>query len=414
MNVEEGQTVEEWAPVTTVRSDKATVEITSRYTGVVKKVHYAVGDEAKTGSALIDIEVADGVADDVPAVSNNDDAPSAPSPPPPAPAAASAPAPAPVAAAPVASTPAPVPQAPAGRKKSLASPAVRRIAMQHKVNINDVHGTGRDGMVLKGDILAFIEGGKVVAAPAPVSSSALVGSGASIAQDRTIDIKGFAKVMVKTMTAATAVPHFGYCDEIDMTALVALRGSLKDQAEAAGVKLSYMPFMLKAASIALTKYPVLNSSVSADATQLTYKGAHNIGIAMDTKDGLVVPNVKNVQNLSIVEIAAELNRLQKDGAAGRLSSSDLSGGTFTLSNIGSIGGTYASPVLVLPEVCIGAVSKIQRVPRFGENDEVIATSIMRVSWSADHRVIDGATMARFSNVWKDALENPGSMLLHLR
>lgn len=135
---------------------------------------------------------------------------------------------------------------------------------------------------------------------------------------------------------------------------------------------------------------------------------------MDTEQGLIVPNVKNVQVCSVFEIASELNRLQALGSAGQLGTNDLTGGTFTLSNIGTIGGTYAKPVIVPPEVAIGALGKIQILPRFNGKGEVFKAQIMNVSWSADHRIIDGATMARFSNLWKSYLENPASMLLDLK
>ncbi|KAK1786541.1 hypothetical protein P4O66_002990 [Electrophorus voltai] len=194
--------------------------------------------------------------------------------------------------------------------------------------------------------------------------------------------------MVKTMTAALKIPHFGYCDEVDLTQLVLLRSELKGLAEARGVRLSYMPFFVK--------------------------GSHNIGLAMDTPQGLLVPSVKNVQALSVFEIAAELNRLQALGSAGQLGPADLTGGTFTLSNVGSIGGTYAKPVILPPEVAIGALGKIQVLPRFNSCAELVKAHIMSVSWSADHRVIDGATMSRFSNLWCSYLEQPSSMVLDLK
>jgi len=175
-----------------------------------------------------------------------------------------------------------------------------------------------------------------------------------------------------------------------------------------------MPLLIKAASLALKEFPMLNAHYDDKANILIHKGAHNIGVAVDSPNGLVVPNIKNVQNLSLLEIAQELNRLQEAALKSNVNKEDLVGGTFTFSNIGTIAGTYASPVLVLPEVVIGAIGKIQRLPRFDENDKVIPVNIMNISWSADHRVVDGATMASFSNLWKQFLENPHSMLLHSR
>jgi 2-oxoisovalerate dehydrogenase E2 component (dihydrolipoyl transacylase) len=147
-----------------------------------------------------------------------------------------------------------------------------------------------------------------------------------------------------------------------------------------------------------------------------YHGTHNIGVAMDTPSGLLVPNIKSVQLLSVEEISDELVRLQIAGSAGKLTQNDQSGTTFSLSNIGAIGGTYASPVIASPQVAIGALGRIQRLPRFAGSDgnTVVAAEIMAVSWAADHRIVDGATVARFSNQVKAYLEDPLSMLLKLR
>ena len=134
---------------------------------------------------------------------------------------------------------------------------------------------------------------------------------------------------------------------------------------------------------------------------------------MDTPQGLLVPNIKKVHQMSVVEIAEELNRLQDLGLRGKLGADDLKNGTFSLSNIGSIGGTYAKPVIMPPQVAIGAVGKVQKLPRFDANDNLVKAHIMNVSWSADHRIIDGATMARFSNLMKNYIENPASMILDL-
>jgi 2-oxoisovalerate dehydrogenase E2 component (dihydrolipoyl transacylase) len=199
-----------------------------------------------------------------------------------------------------------------------------------------------------------------------------------------------------------------------MDGLIALRTSLKPAAASMGVKLSYLPLILKATSLALSQYPQLNAHANSDCSAVTHKASHNIGIAVDTPRGLLVPNIKNVQQLTIFEIAAEVQRLAELGQAGKLGADDLTGGTFTLSNVGSIGGTYTKPILVVPEVVIGAFGKFQKLPRYNEQDELVPTTIMNVSWSADHRVVDGATIARFSNLWKEMLESPGMMLVYTR
>lgn len=229
-----------------------------------------------------------------------------------------------------------------------------------------------------------------------------------------VPIKGLQRTMVKTMEKAHKVPTFGYADEIVMDGLVELRAALKQTAADRGVRLSYMPFIMKAASHALHEYPVLNSHVDDECTVVTHKASHNIALAMDTPSGLLVPNIKDVQAKSVFEIAQELNELQALGSEGRLGAEHLKGGTFTLSNIGVIGGTYMGPILVVPQVMIGALGGVKKMPRYNEQDELVPKMIMEVSWSADHRVLDGVTVAKFSNLWKSYIETPQKLLLDLR
>ena len=182
--------------------------------------------------------------------------------------------------------------------------------------------------------------------------------------DTIVKVQGLQRTMVKSMNAANAIPQFGYSDECVITNLVALRAQLKDAAAARGVKLSYMPFMLKAASLALHRFPILNAHVDPDCTEITYKSSHNLSLAMQTPQGLLVPNVKNCQDKTVFEIAEDLNRLQALGTAGQLAPSDLQGGTFAISNIGVIGGTYMTPILVVPQVAIGALGSVKKLPRY--------------------------------------------------
>ncbi|XP_043941711.1 lipoamide acyltransferase component of branched-chain alpha-keto acid dehydrogenase complex, mitochondrial isoform X2 [Protopterus annectens] len=408
--VKEGDSVSQFDSICEVQSDKASVTITSRYDGVIRKLYYNIDDIAFVGKPLVDIET-DAVKD----VASEED----------------------VVEAPAVSHEEQTHQEIKGHK-TLATPAVRRLAMENNIKLSEVVGTGKDGRILKEDILDYLskQTGAILppspeleiippppkAEPSPalakteprVATKSVTKPVVFTGKDRTEPVKGFQKAMVKTMSAALKIPHFGYCDEIDVSQLVQLRQDIKASSEARGIKLSFMPFFLKATSLGLLQYPVLNASVDENCQNITYKASHNIGIAMDTQQGLIVPNVKNVQSLSIFEIAAELNRLQTLGSTGQLGTTELTGGTFTLSNIGTIGGTYAKPVIMPPEVAIGAVGKIQVLPRFNSKGEVTKAHIMNVSWSADHRIIDGATMSRFSNLWKSYLENPASMLLDLK
>ncbi|KAI4872913.1 hypothetical protein NFI96_005295 [Prochilodus magdalenae] len=413
--VKEGDRVSQFDSICEVQSDKASVTITSRYDGVIRKLYYDIDAIALVGTPLVDIETDGGHVYSL--VAPEED----------------------VRETPAVSQEEHTHQEIKGHRTQ-ATPAVRRLAMENNIKLSEVVGTGKDGRILKEDILNFIAkqtgailppspfheiqppppAQAVITAkpqekkPPPSVPTPIAPRPVFTGKDRTEPLTGFQKAMVKTMTAALKIPHFGYKDEVDLTQLVHLRSELKGLTESRGVRLSYMPFFIKAASLGLLHFPVLNASVDETGQNITYKAAHNIGLAMDTPQGLLVPNVKNVQMLSVFEIAVELNRLQTLGTSGQLGTADLTGGTFTLSNIGSIGGTYAKPVILPPEVAIGALGKLQVLPRFNAKDEVVKAHIMNVSWSADHRVIDGATMCRFSNLWKAYLENPASMVLDLK
>ncbi|KAJ3599035.1 hypothetical protein NHX12_032998 [Muraenolepis orangiensis] len=393
--VEEGAKVAQFDSICEVQSDKASVTITSRYDGVIRKLYYAVDETALVGMPLVDIETDTG-----PEVVQEED----------------------VVETPAMSREEHTHQEIKGHKTQ-ATPAVRRLALENNIKLSEVVGTGKDGRILKEDILNFLakQTGAILPPSQFLETQTIQKETQQdapkpdlISKDLTEPLKGFHRAMVKTMSAALMIPHFGLCDEVDISRLVQLRADLKGLSEERGVKLSYMPFFIKAASLGLLHFPVLNASVDEACQNITYKAAHNIGLAMDTRQGLLVPNVKNVQLLSIFDIAKDLNRLQTLGSSGQLGTSDLTGGTFTLSNIGSIGGTYAKPVILPPQVAIGALGKIQILPRFDSNGQLVKAHILNISWSADHRVIDGATMCRFSNLWQQYLENPASMVLDLK
>jgi 2-oxoisovalerate dehydrogenase E2 component (dihydrolipoyl transacylase) len=396
--VKVGDRVEEFDKICEVQSDKATVEIKAPKEGVITKLYHEVGAMAKVGAPLVDFSV-DGVASaevqevvSTKAVSNGDIKNA-------------------VKSQTVHESLENEISVRGKTLKVLATPAVRHLAYQHKISLSTVEGSGKDGRVTKADLLDVVNGKtkKPQVASVPSSSSPRLSSSAP--QDRVEKLKGYNKAMVKKMTESLSIPHFGYCDEVVMDELVKLRKDLKSMAEKKGVKLSYMPFIIKACSLGLKNYPILNSSLSSDHTEVIYHGSHNIGVAVDTPTGLVVPNIKNVQDLTLFEVAEELNRLIELAKINKLPPSDLSGGTFSLSNIGAIGGTYAKPVLVVPEVCIGAIGKMQTIPRFDAKGQVYPANIVQFSWSADHRVVDGASMANFFNQVKFYLEHPSAMIM---
>jgi 2-oxoisovalerate dehydrogenase E2 component (dihydrolipoyl transacylase) len=404
--VAEGDTIAEDQPVCDVMTDKALVQIPAKYAGVVSKLYYAKGDIAKVHAPLFAIRRQGEATATVTALGSDRDLTPK------------------VGSTPVASgsdhdlTPKVGSNSAAAKgTKALASPAVRRLARELGVDLQRVPGSGDKGRVYKEDVRAFAQGTAIAAVSTPAAKPVAATSTAAVssAENRVEPIRGIKAAMARQMAeSVSSIPHFTYCEEIDLTDLIALRLKLKDQYAKQGVKLTMMPFFMKALSLAINEFPVMNSQPNADCTELTYFSAHNIGVAVDSKIGLLVPNVKGCEQKSILEIAAELTRLTDAAREGRVSPADLKGGTITISNIGAIGGTVATPIINKPEVAIVALGKVQALPRFDTNGQVVARQLMQVSWSGDHRIIDGGTIARFTNLWKQYLEQPSSMLLSLR
>lgn len=412
--VEPGARVEEFSPLCEVQSDKASVEITSRFTGTVKKLYYDAGEMAKVGKAFVDIDIeGDAAAEET----------SAPTPEPTKSESSEAPAPT------QSSTPSqPQPSEPVkpkGKHAATATPAVRHLSKELKVDITEIDGTGRDGRVTKEDIQKFVQNrnnGGATQQSEETPGAALPTNTATQVETRQ-PLTQMQQMMFKSMTRSLTIPHFLYADEIDFTELVKLRTRLNRVLAQTPVpdgpaKLSYLPFIIKAVSLALYQFPILNARVDIDPEttkpSLVMRSQHNIGVAMDTPSGLLVPVIKNVGSMNIVSIAAELNRLQGLAHAGKLTPADLSGGTITVSNIGNIGGTYLSPVIVEKEVAIMGVGRMRTVPAFDENDNIVKKQVTNFSWSADHRVVDGATMARAADVVRKVVEEPDVMVMHLR
>lgn len=393
--VAEGDVIEEDQPVADVMTDKALVQIPAKDAGKVVKLYYAKGEIAKVHEPLYQIETASNASVSVAVVKTE------------------APEMEQVVAA--------QPETSAKKGKALASPAVRRLAREANIDIAKVPGSGKKGRVMKEDIHAFLNG-KSNSVPAPqtaVESKANVTPTAPVAiatgGTRVEPIRGVKAAMAKQMTQSVfTIPHFTVSEEIEMDVLIALRKQLKPEFEGKDVKLTFMPIFIKALSMALKQFPIINAQVNDECTEVTYFDDHNIGMAVDSKIGLLVPNVKQVQNKSLFEVAVEVNRIVEQAREGRLSQDDLKGGTISISNIGVLGGTTATPVINKPESAIVALGKMQRLPRFDENGNVKAVNIMMVSWSGDHRIIDGATMVRFNNLWKSYLENPYLLLAEMK
>ncbi|CAM3691282.1 MULTISPECIES: dihydrolipoyllysine-residue acetyltransferase [Pseudoalteromonas] len=392
--VNEGDVIEEDQAVCDVMTDKALVQIPAKYTGTVVKLYYAKGDVAQVHKPLFQMSIAGthsakvDVSDALVKAQTKAVEPKAT-----------------------------VREAAAQQvnQKAVASPAVRRKARELDVDLTTVPGSGKNGRIYKEDIERFVKGevpNSIDTSPLQVETAAVNTSNSIESDTRVEPIKGIKAAMAKQMVASVStIPHFTFCDEIDLTALIRLRSELKEQYQQQGIKLTMMPFFIKALSLAMKEFPVLNSKVNDECTELTYFADHNIGMAVDSKIGLLVPNIKQCQTKSIVDVANEVTRLTDAAREGRVAPDDLKAGTISISNIGAIGGTIATPIINKPEVAIVALGKLQHLPRFDEQGQVVSKAIMQVSWSGDHRVIDGGTIARFNNLWKSYLENPAKMMM---
>ena len=424
-HVAEGDTVEEDQTIVDVMTDKALVEITASEPGRIVRFHYAQGENARVHTPLY-AYVPDEEAEAESAESTESEV----------------------------TTPERKQAQPERlaehrqdgddksgqdgsraetRPRIPATPAVRRLLREHQLDIEAIAGSGRNGRVLKEDVLAYLKqseaheadvtsddahkvGEAVESGKAPAEACAVASDEerSSRLESKAVPLKGVAAVMARRMVqASTQIPHFHYGDELDITDLLALRARLKVRAEQQGIRLTLMPFIMKAMALAVIEEPILNARLSEDESEILYQGACNIGMAVDSASGLMVPNVKGVERLSILGIAREVGRLTEAARSGRVAQADLKGGTLSISNIGALGGTYAAPIINQPEVAIVALGRTQRLPRFDGEGNVCARDIMTITWAGDHRIIDGGTIARFSNLWKHYLEHPDEMLLSL-
>ena len=295
---------------------------------------------------------------------------------------------------------------------------MRGLLKELDVKIEEVSGTGRDGRVLKDDVHRYAAA-RDSNSQSPEVTSKPQFTVTGVQNETAINLTPIQSQMFKTMTRSLSIPQFLYADEVDLTALDKLRGRLNAHPSNTQ-KLSYLPFIIKAVSIALNDFPLLNCRVEHNSEggnappQLVMREKHNIGIAMDTPQGLLVPNIKDVSSLSILEISQQLRHLQDLAQASKLSAIDLTGGTITVSNIGSIGGTYVSPIIVQREVAILGVGRARTIPAFNDQGDVVKKTVGNFSWSADHRVVDGATMAKMGERVRELVEEPGFMVINGR
>lgn len=310
--------------------------------------------------------------------------------------------------------------------KVKAAPATRKLARQMDIDITQIVGSGVGGRVTQSDVKAFAGNGG--AGTAQVSQpAAQTGASKSVTlpqpqpvlsagEDKRAPFGGMRRTIAEHLTKSKlTAPHFGYVDEVDMTALVQTRKELKDVAAEQGVKLTYLPFIIKAVIAGLKKYPVVNSQLDETTNELVYKGSYNIGIAVATDAGLVVPVIKHADQKSIVELAREVANLSEKARNNKLSLEEIKGGTFTITSIGSIGGLFGIPIINYPEVGIMGVNKITRRPMVDTIDDeevIVIKDMMNLSLACDHRVVDGAEGAMFMNEVIANLSSPSRLLLN--
>ena len=395
--VREGDVIEAETSLITLESDKAAMEIPSPKAGVVKQLKIAVGDKVSEGSLILVLEVA--------GAGNLSASP--------------APAAIPAAAAPAATASSPVVSIDADSfRRAHASPSVRRIARELGIDLAKVAGTGANGRITEADVRNFGKGGAAVvaqasvsapvaAAPAPAAKPAAPAGGemgiplitqpdwSKFGSVETIPMSRIGKLSAKHLHRAWLnVPQVTHFDEADITELEAYRNSLKDKAKSLGFNFTPLVFMMKAVVAALKEYPKFNSALADDGENLIQRKFYNIGIAVDTPDGLVVPVIKDVDRKGLFELARELGEVSKKARDGKLKAADMQGGCFSISSLGGIGGTNFTPIVNAPEVGILGLTRAQdRLKRV--NGEIVDRLVQPLAVSYDHRVIDGAYAARF-------------------
>ncbi len=423
--IKAGDSVENGQSVIVLESDKASMEVPAEAAGTVASVAIKVGDKVKQGDLIATLSGAAAAPAAAPAPASVAETPKAA--PAPAPQAAPAAAPAPVAAA----APSANPQIDeAGFATAHASPAIRRIAREMGVDLGKVQGSGRLGRILESDIRAFVKtlltSGGVAAAAAggkggAVSGAAPQGMGGippipavDFSQFGEIEEQPLSRINVLTGAAMTRcwlnIPHVTQHDYADITELEAFRVSLKAEAEKRGVRVTMLAFLMKALTSALKELPRFNSSLSPDGKALILKKYYNIGIAVDTPNGLVVPVIRDVDQKGIYDLSADLAAISKKAREGKLSPKDMSGASMTISSLGGIGGTFFTPIVNAPEVAILGVSRSAMQPVWNGKD-FAPRLMLPMSLSYDHRVIDGALGARMTSLLAQILGDMKRTLL---
>jgi pyruvate dehydrogenase E2 component (dihydrolipoamide acetyltransferase) len=372
--VKEGDYVKMFQPLVRVLTAKATVEIPSPFEGRILRLLAKPGDVVRVGAPIAEIEAPEvQVATGAPGASDVERV-----------------------------------EARESAREALqvpvrAPPRVRKLARELGVDLSKVKGTGPGGVITEEDVLRYAEESKK-AAEAPRQPALVEG-----AVER-VPIKGIRRIMASKMVEAKSrIPHAYIVEEVDVTELVKLRDVLRQDAESKGVKLTLLPFIVKAVVKALKEYPLLNASLDEERGEIIIKKFYNIGVAVDTPQGLVVPVIKGADGKGLYQIAREIGELAEKAREGKTSLEDVTGGTFSITNIGSVGTVLGMAIINYPEAAILGVHRLVEVPRYVDG-ELKPRKIVYLSLSFDHRFIEGAYATRFLLAVKRYLENPAILI----
>ena len=384
--VEPGDTVKRGQPLLEVLTDKATMEVPAPFAGKILRVQGEAGSRLAVGETVLSYESA-GVRESAPAGSANGESFHL------------------TAHAPAADNS----TKSADSHTPVASPSVRHLARTLGVDLDKIRGSGPAGRILIDDLTNLLNRPTTEATPKTAPAAHRLDYGQPGTRIKMTGLRR--KIALHLVDATRRIPHYSYMDECDVTDMVRLRQSLRDPCAKAGVKLTYLAFVIKAVTMALKEVPFVNASLDDDAEEIILHSHYNVGVAVATPTGLVVPVIHDADTKDLFTIAKEIERLSTDAKAGKIKLEDLKGGTFTVTSIGNIGGLISTPIINHPEVGIIGIGKVTRRPVYDANDQLRPADIIYLSFSFDHRVVDGSVGAAFGNVVKRHLENPAAMLL---
>ncbi|MCI0680570.1 MAG: 2-oxo acid dehydrogenase subunit E2 [Gemmataceae bacterium] len=381
--VKAGDPVKPGQALLEVLTDKATMEVPAPFSGTITELRVQPGDKLNIGQPILAYEDKSGAPAPVPRKNK---------------AAASKTTP---------SKPAPTRNGPALAAGIAAAPAVRQMARRLGVDLTTVRGSGPHGRILIDDLAKAAA--TQLAAPQPAKPRETLPEWAR--SGKRVKLQGRRRTIAERMVhAKRVIPHYSYVDECDVTELLKAREEHKESFAQQGVKLTYLAFFVKAVALALREVPMVNSSLDDAAEEIVLHDQVNVGIAVATPNGLIVPVVRDADRRSLLEVARDIERLGDDARAGKSKLEDLRGGTFTVTSIGSLGGLFSTPVINHPEVGILGIGKIVKRPLLDDHGDMRAADMVYLSFAGDHRVIDGAVAVEFGNAVMKRLRNPRAMM----